>query len=185
MTRFSARTALILTLAMLLPGSLAAQETGERLQIVAPEGFVEYRSSGVNGTALIEFVPDGQTTEDWTQKVSLQFLPSIQEPVAFTDAVSQSVMQACASAEVAQISQPTEAGHATSLILVGCPLSPATGKPEYFLMKAIAGHDRLYVVQMAWAGPRPTPDGVTTWSVWLRRVVACDEGSTEAACAGG
>jgi hypothetical protein len=72
-------------------------------------------------------------------------------------------------------------GYPVSMVLLECPLNPATGKPEVALVRGISGADSFYLIQFAWRAA-PTQDQLNTATRYLGTVNACDTRTPDHPC---
>lgn len=180
---------LSLTLVLVLLPALAPAQSppgGEQLLAPVPQGFVLGHEAQDATGVLQEFVPAGESVQDWSQmmtvRVQRQFPGA--DPLAWHNDLVARLLQACPAASAQEVAGGDEQGTAFHLIIVGCPSSPVTGGEEWFLSKAMGGRDALYNVQGAWRGPA-TDALVTAWAGHLRGVLVCDTRRAEAPCPAG
>ncbi len=172
---------------MLLPSLVAAEgfEEGEQALFPLPDGFeLGHAAEDANGL-MQEFVPAGESVETWSQMLTFRLFRNLQggDATAFHGQLVQYVLDGCDGAYTHVVAEGEEVGTPFHVILVGCPLSPVTGGEEWFLSKAMAGRDALYLVQGAWRG-EATAELVQYWAAFLSRVTVCDTRRADAPCPG-
>ncbi|NKX43413.1 hypothetical protein [Roseicyclus persicicus] len=163
-------------------GGAAAQES---LRIAVPEGFgLAYRVEAEAG-AVREFVPAGQTVDDWREMLTVQRFAAAAggDPGAFVEGVLAELQAVCAT----PLATPVEPGqappYADALAVLGCEVSPRTGGTEIFAIRAIAGREAMHVVQFAWTR-RPTEAELGAALALVSGAVLCDPARTDAPCPG-
>jgi len=67
------------------------------------------------------------------------------------------------------------------MLLLRCPLNPASGKPEVTLFRAIKGTDSFYLVQRA-TRYEPTAEQIGQTAKYLASVNVCDTRAAEHPC---
>jgi hypothetical protein len=155
----------------------------ENLLAVLPEGFeVDYQAEQNNQT-ITEMVPEGETVEDWSNMVTVQVYLGEKSitPQQVQETLTSSWFNACENSETYPVADGTENGYNFVLWQLYCPVNPSTGKVEYTYMKAIAGNDSFYLVQIAFRY-EPTEADITQWMQYLKKVLVCDSRIPEQAC---
>ena len=107
--------------------------------------------------SIEEFVPEGETVEDWTQMVTVQKfnIPNRAMPAeVLLNRLAAGMKAACPGTVAAPIETTTLQGRSVSELRLDCPSNPQTGKPETMFARAIADDAHLHVVQVAY---RSTP----------------------------
>jgi hypothetical protein len=102
-------------------------------------------------------------------------------PAQAQETLTTDWFNACANSESYPIADGEENGYDFSLWQLYCPLNPSTQLEEYTYMKAIAGNDSFYLVQVAFRY-EPTEADVTRWMQYLKQVQVCDTRIAERAC---
>lgn len=145
------RALLLACLQTLLPATGVAKDArSEYLFQPIPTGFVQVHQTSQHGTDLIEWVPQGESTEAWTRMVTTVITRGSRPTALDIQArIRDGFTSSCGKAASGNVRTGEESGYATSLWVHACALNPATGKPEYMWMKAFEGRDALYVVQFA------------------------------------
>lgn len=159
--------------------------SGENILVPEPKGFEVGHQAGNSVESLVEYVPKGETVEDWSQMVTVQVFRDIDnaDPERFGQTVASLWSKSCQGARTGQVSSAMENGYATSVWIYHCPLLASTGKPENMMAKFIAGADALYGVQYARRSALNEAEMRQT-TIYLTRVVVCDTRGNEHPCSG-
>ncbi len=178
------RTLMIAAITALLAIPVGAQQfKDENLLFNVPSDYIQDYTDQNKTNLILEWVPDGQSVENWEEMLTVQlfFGPPVQKPGNFAHAFIQSIEGACEGGEGQVVKEGLEQGYKFAFFLAICPENPATGKPEFIWLKAIAGRDALYVVQKAWKY-HPTNDEIEDWSKYLAGIAVCDTRTQTAPC---
>jgi hypothetical protein len=179
------RMLLAMYLALVVSASGAAELVNENLLVAVPEGYkIDFRDK--DATMLInEMVPVAESVHDWTEMVTVQIYFGVTDvtPERMKNAIEQRWLGACANAESHSVAGGVENGYPVVVWRLTCPLNTATGKPEMTWFKAITGNDSFYVVQKAFKF-EPSPEQVSEWSRYLRKVSVCDSRLADRPCPG-
>ena len=161
-----------------------AQDSGETVALPDLPGLELGFEEARGGSYIREWVPRGETVQAWTRMVTLQrfagFFANGGTLQSWAGAFTSSLRGGCPAA---RLEGPAFRGTEVEL-RVDCPRNPATGRPETFMLRGMAGRRDLHIVQAAMRRA-PSPADL----VWARGVVAgatyCAPGSAVAACAAG
>ena len=170
-------------LSLLVGWPAAAAFVNENLITTAPAGYhVGFRNKGDDGL-ITEWVPAGETVENWTEMVTVQVFYHLKEsPEAFMSDLEARWQKGCPGADKAlPIANAVENGYPTLVWLLSCPQNPASGKVEITWFKAVQGNDSFYVVQKAFKFA-PSKEQITRWVGYLKAVHVCDSRQSERAC---
>jgi hypothetical protein len=176
--------------ALLLAGcsgpALAQGLTAENLLVGLPEGFVSGYDGAQDGQELHEFVPQGESVDDWSRMVTIEIFHDAHniDLVAFAQDIARSWQDACPGSSVGGLGQGGINGYPFVVWRYLCPDNPATDKPEIMWMKAISGADAAYVVQYAYRAEL-TDDREQAALDYLKAVSACDTRVKAYACPSG
>jgi len=127
---------------------------GENLLVSVPEGWEMVHGGRTGDITLSEFVPKGQTVDNWRQMITIQINHNMRNagPKVFvdkmTDAAKKQVETGAFDAKPLEIAG--DPGYATYSVVWVAGKVKATGKGEITLIRAIQGKDSLYLVQKAW-----------------------------------
>ena len=124
---------------------------------------------------IMEWVPKGQTVENWTDMVTMQtfYHRGQLKPSDFEDRMVADWKTHCPDTSYQPIRSGVERGYAFSFWLLYCEKVSGTGQSEFTFIKAIQGNDAFYSVQKAFKVP-PPKDEIVTWSKFMREVFVCD-----------
>ena len=159
--------ALMLSLSLGRPA--AAAFINENLITTAPAGYhIGFQNKGDDGL-ITEWVPAGETVENWTEMVTVQVFYHLKtSPEAFMSNLETRWLRSCPGADQAQpIANARENGYPTLVWLLSCPQNPASGKIEITWFKAVQGNDSFYVVQKAFRFA-PSKQQITRWVGYLK-----------------
>jgi hypothetical protein len=171
-----------LCLGALLMRPAAAQLVNENLLVTKPDGYIVGFETKKNTMTMQEWVPTGQTVENWTEMLTVQVFHGLKvTPQQFQDNMVQRWKTACPDSSAATIASLTERGYVAQLWLLQCPNNPETKKPEDTWFKAILGNDSLYLVQKAFKFD-PSKEQITQLMSFLRSVEVCDTRLPDRAC---
>jgi hypothetical protein len=160
-----------------------AQLKGENLLVAPPVGFkVGYKGTN-NGINMMEWVPTGETVQNWSEMVTVQIFNKRADldPAQFLGRLQQQWLAACKGSKAASILTGKANGYTASMMMLHCPLLAATGKPETTMFRAIKGNDSFYVVQRA-VRAVASPDQVEKMKQYLGEVSVCEAGSLQHPC---
>jgi hypothetical protein len=127
---------------------------GENLNIALPSGWVTVTSEKQGSMVFSEFVPKGQTADDWKEMITVQVIHGAGNvnPKDFLDRMNAEVQGAVEPGTFAMktldMSKTSRYPSAGVLWLSGKVKS--TGRGEVTAIRAIQGKDSLYIVQKAW-----------------------------------
>jgi outer membrane protein assembly factor BamE (lipoprotein component of BamABCDE complex) len=138
-------------------------------------GFGEGKRARQGPMDIIEFVPIGETVQDWSRMITLQVFHNLRgvDPDGLPGNIAKSWAQACPGGVGESTGRTTENGYPVANWAFRCPLNPQTGKPETMWTKVISGQDALYSVQYAYR--RPMADDLPGPAIgYLKSVTVCD-----------
>src|SRR5271157_5725092 len=183
--RYSLRALLQTTLigAALCAPPVRADLVNENLLVAAPAGYEVGFRNKKKESSITEWVPAGETVDNWTEMVTVQVFYDLKvPPEAFMRDLEKRWRGACPGAGEAQtIADGVEHGYPARVWLLDCPRNPDTGKREITWFKAIEGNDSFYVVQKAFKF-MPTKEQIVRWVGYLRNVKVCDSRVADRAC---
>jgi len=160
----------------------APAEPTERLLLVPPAGWSTGGSSTSRTSVTNHLFPPGQTSESWTEMLSIQiFAQPAPTPRAFAESLIETSRKSCESATPGPIAEGMLNGYPVATLSVACPKGRQSGKGGLIAMKAIQGTGALFVVERLWRGEpyagnrAPVPNAVLQdWAAFLRAVGVCD-----------
>lgn len=157
-------------------------QSAERLLVQAPAGYVIAHQEQSPRSRIVEFVPKGQTVDNWTDMVTVQVFPrekaSSQEFAAYMRTAWQ---KTCGPFSVYGQSAIPINGYPSDRWMARCGLNPKTRQPESAAIVSIRGADALYVVQVA-IKANPEPGWTTRTKTYLDMVSVCDDRTPEHPC---
>ena len=159
-----------------------AQDGGETLILPGLPGLELGFEEARDGSFIREWIPRGETVHAWSRMITLQrfagFIANGGTLQRWAAAFTTSLRSGCPAARL-------DGPHFRSgevELRVDCPRNGATGRPETFVLRGVAGRRDLHIVQ---AAMRREPSAADL--VWAQGVVAgaayCAPGSEVAACA--
>ena len=168
---------------MLAVGAAASAQSAEHLAAPALPGFVVGYSAGNAQQSIREEIPRGETVEAWTRMVTTQRFTGLAQrttPAAYAQSVLTPLPRACPGAAISPVANLTVVGRPAVRFQVDCPHS-AGGRPESFILLAIAGRSDMHVKQAAWRGGT-TPATLSWGRQFIDGTVLCAAGDRSAAC---
>jgi hypothetical protein len=176
----------VLVAALLLGTPASAAEpavTGENILVPLPHGFRMAFTKRGPVNQITEFVPAGETLEDWSQMVTEVTLFGVNnaDPNVLGASMAKGWTSACPGGVATKVTDGVERGYPIALWMYRCPLNPATQKPESMWLKVISGQDSLYQVQYAYRR-LATMEMIPPTTAYLKRIVVCDSRRPDRAC---
>jgi len=159
------------------------QMKGENLLLSVPDGYVTGFTDGDKKVRIVEFVPNGQSVQNWREMLTLHiFFGGIDaSPSQYAKRFVAGYSKNCGEGTGRIIRQGRERGYRFAFFTAICGLNPKTGQPEWLLAKGIEGRDSFYLVQKAWKYT-PSAAEINTWSRYLGGVNLCDNRRKKAPC---
>lgn len=173
----------ILLAALALPSAAWGQPLSERLASPAVPGFVTGHSASNASQSIREEVPRGESVQAWTRMVTTQRFGGLARnttPAQYAQNVMVAVPRACPGAQVSPLASLKVSGQNAVRFQLDCPRS-AGGRPETFILLAIAGPADMHVKQVAWRGGT-TPAGIAWGRQFLAETVLCLPRDRQRAC---
>ena len=165
-------------------GQASAGLDAENVLTPLPSGF-KIGAQGRTATgSMSEYIPQAETVQDWSTMVTVMIMHIKTAPDQFATGMFENVKGGCPGIQTQKVTEGTENGYAFSLWLADCPLNPATGKPESFFMKVVAGNDALYNVQYAYRQDM-TKALMVPAMTYLKQVKVCDTRDASHPCPAG
>jgi hypothetical protein len=157
--------------------------TGEILLAGMPEPFELGWQGQKDNMDMSEYVPHGETVDDWTRMITVQVFHGTANAGAASIAaqVGDKWAAACPGGTAAESVAGDEGGYDFALWAYDCAENPQTAKPESMFLKVMVGVDALYMVQYAF---RASADDamITDAMTYLKDVGVCDTRLPEKAC---
>ncbi len=157
-------------------------------QVLAPElpGYVLATQDVKEDRRVYEFLPKGQTLENWTERMAIVVFLGVtgKDPKQVAETLQTEWKASCTKFSSHPLEKKFEKGYPTTIFAMQCGgTKPAPGKlaNEFVMAKVIQGIDSLYLVQRAWHSatetvPPPLRDTATgdQWANFIRGVEVCD-----------
>lgn len=173
---------MVLPLWSVVPDARAAGLQDENLLATVPPGYKVGYTAHNERTQLTEFVPNGETVDDWSDMITIRIDHNLRaDPDAYSKKLGTLWKKSCPGGESQKVTSGNENGYPFALWIYVCSLNPETGKPETMTMKTIAGDDSFYQAQVA-SRKAADADVVRTAAEYLRTVSVCDTRKTDRAC---
>lgn len=153
------------------------------VNITVPDSFVAESafSDATPGSAIIEFIPPGESLEAWSQMFSLTAFAGVAEGTASDQAVlgmaeqlAQGYAAACPGGMATEgLGSPALAGaEATFTVWLACDQVGDSGTAEAMVALILAIEGTIYTVQWAERGPATEGPPVFDFNHWLPRLDA-------------
>ena len=160
-----------------------AQSTSEDIYFDLPPGFEEGFEDDDESFFIQEWVPTGETVNDWSQMLTLtvQDIPNL-DPVEFFNHMADGWEEACPEYGAMLLHEGLENNYPVAVWFLKCPNNPMTSKPEFTYIKGISGNDNFYTVQLAYALQADEIDDSTVNQsmAFLKQVTVCDDSRPQA-----
>jgi hypothetical protein len=139
------------------------------------------------------WVPEGQSAEDWDDKVSVQLYPGAAQMTGpkLLERLAERYDADCADLLATDTQTRQQHGHRVSFRFLGCTEHADTGQGQLALFRTIEGAQSFYLVQRAWRTPAFARDTLPferellgKTRLWLQGGRLCDatSGDPERAC---
>ena len=160
MQRESISTALVLAAVVLfiVPSHLRADDEAdeEQLLFAEPPGWHEVFAEREENLSTTEYVPEGQSDNDWEEMLTVQVL--LETPDADPDQLLSSVVNHLSGECDAYAAQPIELGgtgdYPTLGLMSMCGDLKYSDGGEFILIRGIAGKENFYLLQKSWRTPK-------------------------------
>ena len=143
-------------------------------------------------TRLSDFVPKGESDTDWTSKLSVESFVTDDEEIDPINLLLHEVEQdkeKCAFVQHFNLFSGLQNAYETSVRLFLCGKNEFVGKGEVKLVKAIRGNGQFYTVRLirrlppfSVNEPDFAKEEIAAWSIYVRRVMLCDDTREEHPC---
>jgi hypothetical protein len=165
------------------PADTATNET-ERLLAEPPDGWVAVFANKRPGVRMAEYVPAGESGQEWSEKVSFESFGGepLPDPIGMLVEIARDQSETCNGFADNNTFSGYENGYPTSVRLFVCRNNAVTQKGQITLVKAIQGQTQLYVVTRARRVPPIESDAMlpmahedmADWSTYMRAISLCD-----------
>lgn len=175
--------ALAFAITSLVCGESWAQPVGENLVAAVPSGFKVGYQTGHDQMSMQEWVRESESVANWTEMVTVQVFHAnkTQTPYQFLQSIGKQWLQTCTGAVPNNIVNGRANGYPVSMLLLRCPLNPATKKPATTAVRVIRGGDALYSVQKAFRFD-PSNEQLAQAMLYLSNVIVCDTRQADHPC---
>lgn len=166
--------------------SAHAELVAKNLLTGLPDGFEVAMQDRQGQLSMMEFIPKGESTENWSAMVTVQVMHGIKDGdgEAFARNLAKLWQGGCEGSSARQLQHGEVNRYAFVLWHYVCPLNVQSGKPETMWLKAISGADALYVVQYAYRAA-PSSQLEQPALTYLDKVSACDTRREDRQCPAG
>ncbi len=148
-----------------------------------PQNFVLSYKTLSGNMELKEYVPKGETSDNWTEMITIQtYLGMVQtSPKKYASLIKGMGKRVCPGIKSTVGESTIQNGYKVYNWKQVCQLNPNTNRVEATLIKAIAGYENFYTIQKAWAY-YPNEKETLTWQHFLNSTLVCDTGVPGRAC---
>lgn len=123
------------------------------------QDFVVGHEAERPGERITEFVPKGETVENWTQMITILTYDIRKRSVSIEfQGLKEQYEKDCGKIGFSEPVIRNENGYQTTLFRLACDKSAKDGTGEYTYFKILEGQSNLFVVQRAWRGNLPDPE---------------------------
>lgn len=164
---------------------------GEILLAQPPSNWKQSYSLINDDTRLTDFVPESETANAWTQKLSFESHRSLQEidPISIVMGDLESTSEVCEDTESFNLFSGLENNYPTTVRLTFCTDNAHSKQGEVTFTKVIQGTEFLYIIKLVRREPVFT-DSTTTfskemiaaWSDYFGNIKVCDRSVDEQSC---
>ncbi len=184
MKKVMGRICLIVGLTIAAPPLAFAALQGENLLVPPLAGWSQAYAAAGNGIRLVEYVPQGQTVDSWSQMATIEifFGHGGMNPRDLELRVVEGFRQNCEAMHVTDLGTGTSSSLPAARWVTYCSKVKQLGKGEITYFQAISGKEHFYLVQRSWRGapfdiakPLPIADSLLKeWEAYLNQVSVCD-----------
>jgi hypothetical protein len=163
--------------------SAAAALQGENLLVPPLAGWQEaYKASG-NGKNMVEYVPLGQSIDNWTEMATIEVFIGRggYDPSTLQQKVAEGFRLNCDALHVDDLGGGLTSTLPAKRWVVSCSKVKETGLGEITYFEAISGKNNFYLVQRIWRGPAfdlahapVPPTKIKEWEQYMNGLAVCD-----------
>jgi len=177
----------VLAIGLLLLGDLSAQEPSgnEQLLFVEPEKWVQLYADREGNLSTTEYVPKGQTADDWKEMLSVQIAVDTPDadPNEMLTRAALFLAKSCPDYRLHPIELGGVGDYPTLALMLMCGKSTESGRGEFTILRAISGKQNFYLLQKIWRGtpytasddPPVSLDERKLWLGYLAFQTVCDQ----------
>ncbi|WP_425074905.1 hypothetical protein [Sagittula sp. S175] len=142
----------------------------EILLFVPPEGFVQIYAGEDAAGGIVEFVPEGQTLDDWQQMASVTWANALggEPPRVMVEALLGGMAAQCPDGTAGVLWQGAQYGYDVEVLSFTCPVNVRGERvTESTFAKVIGGVEAAYTILIAWQGAaeEAVVQGYMDWTV--------------------
>jgi hypothetical protein len=192
MKKVMGRFCLIIGLTIMAPALAFAALQGENLLVPPLAGWSQAYAAAGNGIRLVEYVPQGQTVDSWSQMATIEifFGHGGMNPRDLELKVVEGFRQNCEAMHVTDLGTGTSSSLPAARWVTYCSKVKQLGKGEITYFQAISGKEHFYLVQRSWRGapfdiakPLPISDSLLKeWEAYLNQLSVCDSRDPKRPC---
>lgn len=165
--------------------------TGEKLLAAPPSGWQRIYELNNGKTRLTDFIPPGESSSDWTTKLSFESHESLADanPIAIVMGELENTSDICEPIQSFNLFSGNENNYPTSVRLTFCGKNAHSQKGEVTISKVIQGNEFLYIIKVINQMPAftnsddaITKEKVAAWSQYFRDITLCDESLQDHPC---
>jgi len=180
--RFFCKFAFSFLIILSTTGTAFALTQGENFLVTQIKGFKQGFIDKKNGMLMVEYVPQGETVQNWTEMHTVQIIYGIKIPTdQFLARIGQGFKKGCDEVEAKYPTKGLVNGYQSEQIFFSCTKEKQTGKGSLTLFRVIQGNDSFYVIQRAWRGAPFKSDQMPisndkfkSWMAYMESVSVCD-----------
>lgn len=175
------RKSLLLIALAAWPAMADAQPSSEWLAQGPLPGFGPRMTETQENVVVVRRVPAAETAERWTRMVAIHRMAGAAPADIWARTFADGLMRGCPGARYSAPARLQVDGRGAVDLRGDCPLNPATGQPETFLLRAISGTTALHVAQVLF---RHVPsEAEIAWArTYLATVTLCSRDIATPAC---
>jgi hypothetical protein len=173
------------SIALLLAAPAAARSPAEWLAPSDREmlDVIEFASSG--SRTKIVYVGRGETAETWTRRITIWSAPDyVLDARAFAEQaarIRQGIISDCPGVRATELREFQWSGRPAAEYLIVCLLYPATGRPDIYLVRSIAGTSGDIAAAITFRRP-PSEAETERARAYLDTLLLCTSARDEQAC---
>ena len=181
--------------------ALAAGKNSEVLFVYPPEGWRLGFHTEIGDIRFFEYVPAGQTVDEWSDMISVQIIKNKQDlsPGDVARGLRTRFIAACGSVQHRGPERLKIGGYLGARLYLECANPVITKRPggarfrrfEVAAFQIIQGQNDIYVIERAWHGDRRADPGAPYgrddlwgWDAFLYNIEVCDAERRHQACFG-
>jgi hypothetical protein len=182
----------LLVAAFTAPSFGQMSQGGERLLLAPDPSWPMASRQGNETMSMVEYVPAGETVQNWSRKLMVQVFPNDKTSLADWVQSFRFYFPArwnCDGKQLIRSLSGWTNGYEWMRLITVCNRSLAHNSGEFSLLQFMRGRDNIYVVQRAWRGPAfaqnvapVPPEEFREWVAFMDKVSLCDSRYREHPC---